>query len=189
MYIKEINIKTFGGIEDKTYNFSDGLNVLFGANESGKIDCYRVYKIHFFTEFLAKSEFKRYVPLSGEPMCGSITVCGDNCEYEIFRTSKGAKAKANFGCEQGKRRGYERRFCPVMSAKICFRSARMLFEHAVCVKHFKQKFRAATARISARLSNLAQSGDENTSQEKNRIDEDILNLSSPKRKKRGYPDA
>lgn len=26
-------------------------------------------------------------------MCGSITVCGDNCEYEIFRTSKGAKAK------------------------------------------------------------------------------------------------
>ena len=48
MYIKEINIKTFGGIENKTYNFSDGLNVLFGANESGKSTVIAFIKYIFY---------------------------------------------------------------------------------------------------------------------------------------------
>ena len=58
MYIKEINIKTFGGIENKTYNFSDGLNVLFGANESGKSTVIAFIKYIFYGISGRKSEFK-----------------------------------------------------------------------------------------------------------------------------------
>ena len=36
MIIKRINIKNFGRIHDKTLDFSRGINVLYGENESGK---------------------------------------------------------------------------------------------------------------------------------------------------------
>lgn len=188
MYIKEINIKTFGGIEDKTYNFSDGLNVLFGANESGKSTVIAFIKYIFYGISGRKSEFKRYVPLSGEPMCGSITVCGDNCEYEIFRTSKGAKAKQI--SVVNKVNG------DVMSADFAQNIGKNLFSlgedaflNTLFVSNISSKISGGDGEISARLSNLAQSGDENTSQEKicKKIDEDILNLSSPKRKNAVIP--
>lgn len=188
MYIKEINIKTFGGIENKTYNFSDGLNVLFGANESGKSTVIAFIKYIFYGISGRKSEFKRYVPLSGEPMCGSITVCGDNCEYEIFRTSKGAKAKQI--SVVNKVNG------DVMSADFAQNIGKNLFSlgedaflNTLFVSNISSKISGGDGEISARLSNLAQSGDENTSQEKicKKIDEDILNLSSPKRKNAVIP--
>lgn len=188
MYIKEINIKTFGGIENKTYNFSDGLNVLFGANESGKSTVIAFIKYIFYGISGRKSEFKRYVPLSGEPMCGSITVCGDNCEYEIFRTSKGAKAKQT--SVVNKVNG------DVMSADFAQNIGKNLFSlgedaflNTLFVSNISSKISGGDGEISARLSNLAQSGDENTSQEKicKKIDEDILNLSSPKRKNAVIP--
>ena len=188
MYIKEINIKTFGGIENKTYNFSDGLNVLFGANESGKSTVIAFIKYIFYGISGRKSEFKRYVPLSGEPMCGSITVCGDNCEYEIFRTSKGAKAKQ---ISVGNKVNGD-----VMSADFAQNIGKNLFSlgedaflNTLFVSNISSKISGGDGEISARLSNLAQSGDENTSQEKicKKIDEDILNLSSPKRKNAVIP--
>lgn len=188
MYIKEINIKTFGGIENKTYNFSDGLNVLFGANESGKSTVIAFIKYIFYGISGRKSEFKRYVPLSGEPMCGSITVCGDNCEYEIFRTSKGAKAKQI--SVVNKVNG------DVMSVDFAQNIGKNLFSlgedaflNTLFVSNISSKISGGDGEISARLSNLAQSGDENTSQEKicKKIDEDILNLSSPKRKNAVIP--
>lgn len=188
MYIKEINIKTFGGIENKTYNFSDGLNVLFGANESGKSTVIAFIKYIFYGISGRKSEFKRYVPLSGEPMCGSITVCGDNCEYEIFRTSKGAKAKQI--SVVNKVNG------DVMSVDFAQNIGKNLFSlgedaflNTLFVSNISSKISGGDGEISARLSNLAQSGDKNTSQEKicKKIDEDILNLSSPKRKNAVIP--
>lgn len=188
MYIKEINIKTFGGIENKTYNFSDGLNVLFGANESGKSTVIAFIKYIFYGISGRKSEFKRYVPLSGEPMCGSITMCGDNCEYKIFRTSKGAKAKQI--SVVNKVNG------DVMSADFAQNIGKNLFSlgedaflNTLFVSNISSKISGGDGEISARLSNLAQSGDENTSQEKicKKIDEDILNLSSPKRKNAVIP--
>lgn len=188
MYIKEINIKTFGGIEDKTYNFSDGLNVLFGANESGKSTVIAFIKYIFYGISGRKSEFKRYAPLSGEPMCGSITVCGDNCEYEIFRTSKGAKAKQISVVNKANGE--------VMSADFARNIGKNLFSlgedaflNTLFVSNISSKISGGDGEISARLSNLAQSGDENTSQEKiaKKIDEDILNLSSPKRKNAVIP--
>ena len=144
MYIKEINIKTFGGIENKTYNFSDGLNVLFGANESGKSTVIAFIKYIFYGFSGRKSEFKRYVPLSGEPMCGSITVCGDNCEYEIFRTSKGAKAKQI--SVVNKVNG------DVMSADF----AQNIGKKAACLRHAFQV--AVIARIDPRLTFVIRDG-------------------------------
>lgn len=188
MYIKEINIKTFGGITDKTYIFSDGLNVLFGANESGKSTVIAFIKYIFYGISGRKNEFKRYAPLSGEPMCGSITVCGDNCEYEIFRTSKGSKAKQISVVNKISGEVMNSDFAQNIGKNL-FSLGEDAFLNTLFVSNISNKISGGDGEISARLSNLAQSGDENTSQEKiyKKIDEDILNLSSPKRKNAVIP--
>ena len=103
MYIKEIDIQTFGGISNKKVEFSNGLNVIYGVNESGKSTVIAFVKFIFYGISGKKTDFRRYIPLSGEPMCGSITVCDGSSEYEIFRTSKGAKSKREFRFHKEKR--------------------------------------------------------------------------------------
>ena len=40
MIIKEMELKNFGKFSEKKLSFSDGINVIFGANESGKTTLY-----------------------------------------------------------------------------------------------------------------------------------------------------
>ena len=40
MIIKELHLKNFGRFSGQTFSFSDGLNVIYGANEAGKTTVY-----------------------------------------------------------------------------------------------------------------------------------------------------
>ena len=92
MYITKLNIKSFGGILNKEIALDEGLNVLYGENESGKSTIIAFIKFVFYGIANKKSDFKKYIPLSGEPMQGSIVVKDGDAEYEIFRNSKLTKA-------------------------------------------------------------------------------------------------
>ena len=48
MIIRQLNIKSFGKIQDKTLEFSPGINVLYGENESGKTTIHTFIKSMFF---------------------------------------------------------------------------------------------------------------------------------------------
>ena len=48
MIIRQLNIKNFGKIHDKTLEFSPGINVLYGENESGKTTIHTFIKSMFF---------------------------------------------------------------------------------------------------------------------------------------------
>lgn len=48
MRIKEIRIRKFGKISDRTLTFSDGINVLYGENESGKTTVHTFIKSMFY---------------------------------------------------------------------------------------------------------------------------------------------
>ena len=40
MKIKELNLKNFGKFSNQSFQFSDGINVIYGANEAGKTTLY-----------------------------------------------------------------------------------------------------------------------------------------------------
>ena len=183
MYIKEINIKTFGGLCNKTVKFTNGLNVIYGANESGKSTVIAFIKYIFYGISGRKNEFKRYVPLSGEPMCGSITVCDNDVEYEIFRTSKGAKSKQISVINKISGEEMDADFSQNIGKNL-FLLGEDAFLNTLFVTNISNKISVSDGEIFSHLSNLAESGDENTSKEKiiEKIDADISNLSSPRRK-------
>ena len=183
MYIKEINIKTFGGLCNKTVKFTNGLNVIYGANESGKSTVIAFIKYIFYGISGRKNEFKRYVPLSGEPMCGSITVCDNDVEYEIFRTSKGAKSKQISVINKINGEEMDADFSQNIGKNL-FLLGEDAFLNTLFVTNISNKISVSDGEIFSHLSNLAESGNENTSKEKiiEKIDADISNLSSPRRK-------
>ena len=183
MYIKEINIKTFGGLCNKTVKFTNGLNVIYGANESGKSTVIAFIKYIFYGISGRKNEFKRYVPLSGEPMCGSITVCDNDVEYEIFRTSKGAKSKQISVINKISGEEMNADFSQNIGKNL-FLLGEDAFLNTLFVTNISNKISGGDGEIFSHLSNLAESGDENTSKEKiiEKIDADISNLSSLRRK-------
>lgn len=188
MYIKEIDIQTFGGISNKKVEFSNGLNVIYGVNESGKSTVIAFVKFIFYGISGKKTDFRRYIPLSGEPMCGSITVCDGSSEYEIFRTSKGAKSKrvSVINKTSGEMLSPEE---AQNIGKILFSLGEDAFLNTLFVSNISNKISGGDGEIFSRLSNLCESGDESTSYEKiaSKIDEDILSLSSPRRKNAVIP--
>lgn len=51
MIIKRITVRNFGKLRDRTMEFSDGINVLYGDNESGKTTTHTFVMKACFTEF------------------------------------------------------------------------------------------------------------------------------------------
>ena len=48
MLIKKITIRNFGKINNRTFEFSEGINVIYGENESGKTTLHNFIKSMFY---------------------------------------------------------------------------------------------------------------------------------------------
>lgn len=188
MYINELNIKSFGGIIDKKITFNNGMNVLYGENESGKSTVLAFIKFIFYGIANRKSDFKKYIPLSGEPMCGSITVTDGDTEYEISRNSKLTKAKQV--------QVFNKTTGDIMSVEFAQNIGQNLFGmgegtflNTLFLYDAHSGVSGGDGEITTKLSNMAQSGDESVSQKEilKRIDEDIANYISPRRKNAYIP--
>lgn len=90
MYIKHLKIEAFGVLRDREVELSDGLNIIEGANESGKS------ALAMFIKFMLYglsgkatggdlSERRRYVNWETGTAAGTMTVSGDEGEYRIER--------------------------------------------------------------------------------------------------------
>lgn len=90
MIIKSVYIKNFGGISNKQYSLSDGLNVIFGMNEAGKSTFLSFIRFMFYGAKKQRSKelsFRdKYMPWNGKDMSGEIVFTNNGIEYSLSRT-------------------------------------------------------------------------------------------------------
>ena len=92
MKIKKIRVNGFGKLKDLSLRFSDGLNVVYGGNESGKSTLHRFIGAVFFGLFKPYTktrqyspEYDRYLPWNTDVYGGSITYEKDQRGYTLYR--------------------------------------------------------------------------------------------------------
>ncbi len=90
MYIKELYIGAFGGLRERRFSFTDGVNLIKGANESGKSTLCAFIKFIFFglpaRGKVVMGDRKRYLPFDGSAASGTLTLVQGEEEYIISRT-------------------------------------------------------------------------------------------------------
>lgn len=91
MRIKNIKINSFGNLEDKELNFTDGLNIVYGKNEAGKSTLLKFITNMFYGTSRNKkgreySDYEKYKPWGKDDFSGKIKYELDNGnEYEVYR--------------------------------------------------------------------------------------------------------
>lgn len=100
MIIKKVQIEFFAGIKNKTLNFKEGFNLIFGENEKGKSTIENFIKIWLYGMENSRGKFndrKKYSPLSGEKISGELSVEHEGKGYIIKRTF--GRSKKDDTCE------------------------------------------------------------------------------------------
>ena len=85
-----MTVDSFGKLKNKTIEFSDGINVVKGANESGKSSIARCIRflLYGFTSRntdISKNDKKKYLPWDGSACKGSMEVVTENGTYTVRR--------------------------------------------------------------------------------------------------------
>jgi len=88
MNIKEINIEAFGKFIDKKIELNNGINIIYGDNETGKSTIHKFIESLLFdfdlsTEY-GKLEKKKYDPWFSNEYSGSVEI-KDNRDYLVYR--------------------------------------------------------------------------------------------------------
>ena len=171
MKIKSIYISAFGKFEDKTFDFSDGLNVIYGENEDGKTTLMNFIRMMFYgcsvrsSEALYKNPREKYRPRNEKAMAGSIDFEHGNRNYRIeriFKNSNSTDKIAVIDLDTNERTAFTgkedlgKRFLG-LSAEAADRSI-FLKEHGAIGSNA-----VAEGEINSRLSNLATTGSEEIS--------------------------
>ncbi len=90
MYIKKIQIDSFGCIKNYSISLSKGFNLIYGPNESGKSTLFSFILYIFYGTKIKKipgdlSFKEKYMPWDGSPMQGRLTFEHDGREYILSR--------------------------------------------------------------------------------------------------------
>ncbi|MBR6513391.1 MAG: AAA family ATPase [Clostridia bacterium] len=84
MYIESLHIGDFGGTRNRDITFEDKINIIEGANESGKSTLASFIKFMLYG-FSDKPERKRYYSWGTSAASGTMTVVCDSKRYRIER--------------------------------------------------------------------------------------------------------
>ena len=91
MKINKIKINSFGKLRNKEIEFKNGINILYGENESGKSTIMNFIKNTLYGISKNKkgkeiSDYDKYKPWGKEEFSGKLEYTLDNNEkYEIYR--------------------------------------------------------------------------------------------------------
>lgn len=98
MKINSVYISDFGKFHDKRFDFTDGMNLIYGENEDGKTTLMTFIRMMFYgtcaksSDELYKNPRKKYAPRNDRPMAGSIDFESDGKKYRIERIFKASNS-------------------------------------------------------------------------------------------------
>ena len=117
MTFESLYIKSFGKLNGKRINFSDGINIIEGANESGKSTICAFIQFMFYGLPAKTADKLRYISWDTSLASGSIIIKDKGLRYRIEREVICAKT------EEGKYMFREK--CGIYDAEtniMCFKS-------------------------------------------------------------------
>ena len=168
MKINSLYIASFGGIKDLSLDFSDGFNVIYAQNESGKTTIMSFIKMMFYGSerggnSLSKNIRKRYTPWDNSQMAGSINFTHAGKKYRLekeFRSSNSTDKATLFDLNLSE----SQTVSGDIGRKI-FGLSLASFERSVFIGQFgfPENDAEAEGEIASKLSNLALSGEESVS--------------------------
>ncbi len=166
MIIQKLEIISFGKFKNKTINFSDGLNIICGDNESGKstIISFIYAMLYGFGDNRGKnlSIREKFTPWDGGVCEGKITVKTDDGESISLYRKAGSAKKYDILRIYNADTGEELSITP---EEIVGVNSDTFFK-TLCVKQLSTVFDGNNDEITQKLSNIASTGDENASYEK-----------------------
>ena len=85
MIFEHVYIASFGGLADKNLDFSDGINIVEGANESGKSTICNFIRFMFYGLSGKAEEKISFIRLQDSRAAGTLTFSEDGKQYRIER--------------------------------------------------------------------------------------------------------
>lgn len=169
MKINSIYISAFGKLKDFSLDLSDGLNVIYGENENGKSTVMAFIKMMFYgsggrkAQQISANPRIKYLPWDGGTMGGRIMFTHDGKSYCLEREFKKSDSTDRIKLtDVDTRKELPTDGCPGMQF---FSIGAEAFERSVFVGSSGASVSSekAEGELNARLSNLAVTGDEDTS--------------------------
>ena len=173
MKINKIQINGFGNITNKTMDFSDGINIIHGNNESGKSTTVHFIKSMFYGINKNKagnafSEVDRFKPWKDNDFSGKIEYVHDGKKYLAYRDfnrnnskvfdEEGNEITALFN--KDKSRGVELGFTHIGVDEETFFNSVFITQGNSVVENDERK------NVLQKITNIIQSGDESVSYDK-----------------------
>ena len=187
MIIKQINLSAFGGLKDLSIDLSSGMNIIYGKNEAGKSTTQAFIKAMFYgfttnKQSIRDNDRKRYTPWDTDNINGQITIEDDkNIEYLIKR-SFGKTKKNDIAVVLNSISGIQAKNINCLEPGTdIFGLGSEAFEKTLFIKQLGSKVsRDNEDEIMTKLSNISQSGDEETSfyKSKEALDLAIKNIAN-----------
>lgn len=166
MIIKKLEIISFGKFSNKVVEFSDGLNIIFGNNESGKSTIISfIYAMFYgFGDNRGKtlSFREKHTPWSGGVCEGKITVLTDVGKNICIYRKAGNIKKYDILRVYDAYTGEEYQINPQDIIGV----GQDTFFKTICIKQLSSAFEGNNDEITQRLSNIASGGDEAVNYEK-----------------------
>lgn len=189
MYIKEINIDSFGCFNNKSIKLENGFNMIYGPNESGKSTLMAFVVFAFYGVKIKKNKEKltfkeRYMPWNSKQMSGEVVFVFNENTYSLRRTQASVKKEVTLYCIETGESITDRSILDNVGGYFFGISAETFYK-TVFLNAFSGDISGEkSGEINTRLTNLFESGEEEVSYREisDIITNEILSLTSTKRK-------
>ncbi|MGI6703738.1 MAG: ATP-binding protein [Clostridia bacterium] len=171
MIIKELNIKAFGRFSDRTFKLGDGLNIIYGPNETGKSTLHQFIEAMFYgfvkpgvKRRVMTEQYNQYRPWTGHLYGGSLVYQVGGRLYRVERNlEKGRESVRVFDGVTGEditgSFGYDRARREVLFAREHLGLSQAAYKNTVSIGQLGSKSDSDLAlEIQTRLGNLGSTG-------------------------------